>query len=161
MAIKIDLEKAYDRVHWDFIETSLQAVGIPLFLLNAIMSAITTSTMQVLWNGVPTQKFCPARGVRQGCDLILFGQADEYQAKVIKGIPLLHKKVTTNTLWFVVDKVRSKLSDWDVKQLSLSRRVTLAQLILLAIPNYFMQSMTINCQSKEDGSCWMGFGVPI
>ncbi|KAK5775934.1 hypothetical protein PVK06_043890 [Gossypium arboreum] len=69
MAIKIDLEKTYDRVRWDFIDSSLQAVDIPNFLLNVIMSAISSSTMQVFWNGVPTPKFRPARGVRQGCYL--------------------------------------------------------------------------------------------
>lgn len=32
MAIKIDLEKAYDRVRWEFIDASLKAAGIPDFL---------------------------------------------------------------------------------------------------------------------------------
>ncbi|KAG8490157.1 hypothetical protein CXB51_015895 [Gossypium anomalum] len=31
------------------------------------MSAISSSSMQILWNGVPTQKFKPKRGIRQGC----------------------------------------------------------------------------------------------
>ncbi|KAA3474645.1 reverse transcriptase [Gossypium australe] len=69
MAIKLDLEKAYDRVNWEFINVSLIAAGIPLFLRNVIMSAISSSTMQVLWNGVTTQKFKPNRGIRQGCPL--------------------------------------------------------------------------------------------
>lgn len=30
------------------------------------MYAITTATMYVLWNGIPTDKFSPTRGVRQG-----------------------------------------------------------------------------------------------
>ncbi|KAA3460943.1 Retrovirus-related Pol polyprotein LINE-1 [Gossypium australe] len=67
MAIKFDLEKAYDRVSWDFISASLTAVGVPEFLRKVIMSAISSSSMQILWNGVPTQKFKPARGIRQGC----------------------------------------------------------------------------------------------
>ncbi|KAH1081996.1 hypothetical protein J1N35_021757 [Gossypium stocksii] len=69
MAIKIDLKKAFDRVRWDFISASFQAAGIPFFLHNVIMSVISNSTMQVLWNGVPTQKFRLARGVRQDCPL--------------------------------------------------------------------------------------------
>lgn len=69
MAIKIDLEKAYDRVRWDFIDASLQATCIPNFIRNVIMSAISSSTMQVLWNEIPTPKFRLVRGIRQGCHL--------------------------------------------------------------------------------------------
>lgn len=69
MAIKLDLEKAYDRVSWEFISASLSAVEIPLFLLSVIMSAISTSTMQILQNGAPTQKFKSVRGISQGCPL--------------------------------------------------------------------------------------------
>lgn len=54
MAIKIYLEKLYDRIQWDFIDVSIQAAGILNLLKKVIMSAITGSTMQVLWNGVPT-----------------------------------------------------------------------------------------------------------
>ncbi|KAH1073650.1 hypothetical protein J1N35_025978 [Gossypium stocksii] len=69
MTIKIDLEKAYDRVRWDFINTSLQVADIPTFLINVIMSSISNSSMQVLWNRVPLSKFKLAKGIRQGCSL--------------------------------------------------------------------------------------------
>ncbi|XP_017613545.1 uncharacterized protein LOC108458650 [Gossypium arboreum] len=69
ITIRIDLEKAYDRVRWDFINAFLQAAGIHSFLINIIMSSITNSSMQVLWNGVPLSKFRPGRGIRQGCPL--------------------------------------------------------------------------------------------
>ncbi|KAH1130409.1 hypothetical protein J1N35_001787 [Gossypium stocksii] len=59
------------------------------------------------------------------------------------GVPLFHEKVTNNKLRFVVDKVRSKLSSWDARQLSLAGRITLAQSVLLSITSYFMQSMMI------------------
>lgn len=45
MAIKIDLEKAYDKVRWDFVEASLRATSTPDFLMKVIMSAITIMTM--------------------------------------------------------------------------------------------------------------------
>lgn len=57
MTIKLDLEKAYDRISWDFIAASLRAVRFPNFLISVIMKAISTSTLQILWNGIPTQKF--------------------------------------------------------------------------------------------------------
>lgn len=48
MAIKVDLEKAYDRICWDFIKDSLKDVGFPISLVNVIMHCITTKSMQVL-----------------------------------------------------------------------------------------------------------------
>lgn len=42
------------------------------------------------------------------------------------GIPLFHKRVTTSTLRFVVDKVLNKLSNWDAKKLSLASKVIFA-----------------------------------
>lgn len=56
MSVKIDLEKDYDCVHWDFLEASLRAAAIPNFLIQVIMLTILMSTMQVLWNRVPTKK---------------------------------------------------------------------------------------------------------
>ncbi|KAA3459823.1 Retrovirus-related Pol polyprotein LINE-1 [Gossypium australe] len=70
MAIKLDLKKAYDRISWDFIDASLVAAGIPEFLRKVIMDAISSSTMQILWNGVPSKSFKPKRGIRQGCSLL-------------------------------------------------------------------------------------------
>ncbi|KAH1082724.1 hypothetical protein J1N35_022485 [Gossypium stocksii] len=59
------------------------------------------------------------------------------------GVPLLHDKYTNNTLRFVVDKVHSKLTSWDARQLSFVGKVTLAQSILLSIPSYFVQAMMV------------------
>lgn len=66
MAIKIDLEKAFDRLKWEFIEDTLFNANLPPRLVRLIMSCLTTSSMQVLWNGKASQSFQPQRGVRQG-----------------------------------------------------------------------------------------------
>ena len=66
MAIKIDFEKAYDRLRWSFIRDTLHQMNLPLLLINVIMECISTAAMQVLWNGEPTAKFHPTRGIRQG-----------------------------------------------------------------------------------------------
>lgn len=66
MAIKIDFEKAYDRLRWAFIRDTLLQMQIPYLLVNVIMQCISTASLQVLWNGEPTQPFYPSRGIRQG-----------------------------------------------------------------------------------------------
>jgi len=66
MAIKLDLEKAYDRLRWDFIQDTLVEMRIPDSLVKAIMSCVTSCTLNILWNGKPSETFQPSRGVRQG-----------------------------------------------------------------------------------------------
>ncbi|XP_031402735.1 uncharacterized protein LOC116212324 [Punica granatum] len=69
MSIKIDLEKAYDRLSWDFIRDTLAIAGFPSNLRRVILQCITTASMQVLWNGELTESFNMGRGIRQGCPL--------------------------------------------------------------------------------------------
>ncbi|KAL4298891.1 hypothetical protein AHAS_Ahas17G0046200 [Arachis hypogaea] len=66
MAIKIDLEKAYDRLSWNFIERCLQDYSIPPELISVIMNCIRSTSFQVLWNGEKTNVFSPTCGIRQG-----------------------------------------------------------------------------------------------
>ncbi|KAL2902408.1 hypothetical protein RDABS01_027490 [Bienertia sinuspersici] len=66
MAIKIDLEKAYDRLRWSFIHETLSDMRLPKQMVKVIMECISTTKMKVLWNGEPTMEFTPSRGIRQG-----------------------------------------------------------------------------------------------
>lgn len=65
MAIKIDLEKAYDRLKWDFVKETLVDIGFPAFIVDLIYQCISSPTMKIIWNGECTE-FSPKRGVRQG-----------------------------------------------------------------------------------------------
>lgn len=64
--IKIDLEKAFDRLEWSFIKYSLHYFNFPVNIINLIMDCITTSSISILINGQPSQYFLPSRGIRQG-----------------------------------------------------------------------------------------------
>lgn len=66
MALKIDLEKAYDRLAWSFIRETLSDAGINEDWCRNIMHCIETTRMSILWNGEPTDWFKPSRGIRQG-----------------------------------------------------------------------------------------------
>lgn len=58
-AFKIDMEKAYDGLRWEFIEDTLIDAKLPTSLVRLIMECVTTSSMQILWNGGFTDKFKP------------------------------------------------------------------------------------------------------
>ena len=65
VAIKIDLEKAYDRLEWSFIRDTLGLLKFPSHLISLIMSYVSTSSISVLYNGGALKPFLPSRGIRQ------------------------------------------------------------------------------------------------
>ncbi|CAJ2654248.1 unnamed protein product [Trifolium pratense] len=66
MSIKIDLEKAYDRLNWNFVENCLIECKFPHNLINIIKHCISSPSFKILWNGDKTDMFTPSRGIRQG-----------------------------------------------------------------------------------------------
>lgn len=54
MLLKLDLEKAYDRIRWDFLEDTLITTGLPEQWIRWIMQCVTGPSMSVLWNGEKT-----------------------------------------------------------------------------------------------------------
>ncbi|KAL4359580.1 hypothetical protein AHAS_Ahas08G0091600 [Arachis hypogaea] len=66
MAIKIDFEKAYNRVDWNFMMRRLQEFNFSSHLINLIMNCVQTVSYSVIWNGNRTEEFVPKRGLRQG-----------------------------------------------------------------------------------------------
>ena len=66
MAFKIDLEKAYDRVDWNFLEHTLESFGFPSLIIRLVMNCVQASNLSILWNGNRLDSFQPRRGLRQG-----------------------------------------------------------------------------------------------
>ena len=64
--LKIDLEKAYDKIEWGFIDFILGMYKFPMHIKNLILSCITTSLISILLNGEKLNPFTPSRGLRQG-----------------------------------------------------------------------------------------------
>ena len=54
MLLKLDLEKAYDRIRWDFLEDTLYAAKLPGIWIQWIMQCVTNPGMILLWNGERT-----------------------------------------------------------------------------------------------------------
>ena len=66
MALKIDLEKAYDNLEWSFIRDMLIRFNFPLDIIDIIMSCISTVSTSILFNGEALDPIYPSRGIRQG-----------------------------------------------------------------------------------------------
>ena len=66
MALKIDLEKAYDKLEWSFIRGMLRRYNFPDNIIDIIMSCISSVSTSILFNGGSLDPFKPSRGIRQG-----------------------------------------------------------------------------------------------
>lgn len=66
MVIKIDLEKAYDKVSWSCLKMIIKVVGFKLKLAELIMHTITSAQLSLIWNAEQLTPFRPTRGIRQG-----------------------------------------------------------------------------------------------
>lgn len=63
---KIDLEKAYDSLSWEFISRVLKETSIDERWVNLIIECVKVEKMQLVWNGELNRSFSPGQGIRQG-----------------------------------------------------------------------------------------------
>jgi hypothetical protein len=72
MALKLDMEKAFDSMEWNFLLKILELLGFHPTWIKWISQCITTSSFSILLDGAPFGKFFPTRGLRQGDPLSPF-----------------------------------------------------------------------------------------
>ncbi|GMI78245.1 hypothetical protein HRI_001493800 [Hibiscus trionum] len=76
---KIDFNRAYDTVDWDFLLRVMKEMGFGELWCRWIFKCISTASISILVNGSPTPCFDLARGLRQGCSFspLLFNLVGE------------------------------------------------------------------------------------
>lgn len=62
----MDLEKAYNRMSWGFVEDTLREARLPIKMIEVIMNIIKSGRYRLLWNGEATDFIKSSRGLRQG-----------------------------------------------------------------------------------------------
>ena len=128
MAIKLDLQKAYDRVNWKFLSAVLLHFGFNETFTNWIMSCVSSVSFEVVVNGGKSAGFKPSRGLRQGDPLspYLFILGQEMLSRLkehnlrLKNVASIKTSISGPTISHVMyadDIVFSKASRKDVESL--------------------------------------------
>ena len=66
MFLKLDIQKAYDKVDWRFLCKTMEAFGFSRRWINLIYQCISTPKFSLLINGTPEGFFSTSKGIRQG-----------------------------------------------------------------------------------------------
>uniref|UniRef100_A0A803QCJ3 Reverse transcriptase domain-containing protein n=1 Tax=Cannabis sativa TaxID=3483 RepID=A0A803QCJ3_CANSA len=66
VGLKLDMEKAFDRVEWDFLLAILRKFNFPAKFINLIHQCISSVTIRFNINGQISDPILPSRGIRQG-----------------------------------------------------------------------------------------------
>lgn len=64
--LKLDMQKAYDRVEWDFLCDYMLKLGFHEIWVKWIKHCISSVSFSILIKGEPSAVFKPSRGIRQG-----------------------------------------------------------------------------------------------
>ena len=114
LCLKMDYEKAYDSVRWEFLYHMLYKLGFHRKWIKWVRGCLESASVSVLVNGSPTLEFKPSRGLRQGDPLAPFlfivvaeGLAglvrEALKANLLSGVKIGRKKVEVCMLQFADD----------------------------------------------------------
>lgn len=64
IVLKLDLEKTFDMVDWEFLDTVLCIKGFSSLWCNWISGCFSSANYSIILNGCPHGKIIPSRGIR-------------------------------------------------------------------------------------------------
>ncbi|GJV98361.1 RNA-directed DNA polymerase, eukaryota, reverse transcriptase zinc-binding domain protein [Tanacetum coccineum] len=144
-AFKVDIEKAYDTVSWEFLKTALIKFGFHASMIKWIMVCLTTASFSICINGAVHGFFKGKRGLRQGdpmsprikltylCfadDLLMLCHGDLISASILR-----RALDEFSRGFFPVRYLR--ILDWRNKSLSLAGKLQLIASVLSSLHVYW------------------------
>ncbi|GKD37780.1 RNA-directed DNA polymerase, eukaryota, reverse transcriptase zinc-binding domain protein [Tanacetum coccineum] len=122
VAFKIDLQKAYDTINWQFLRSILKLYGFNETMVDWVMTCVTTTKFSISINGERVGYFNGGMGLRQE-EYHFFGGLNEGEkAEILSiisfsvgrlqvnylGVPLVTKSISISERKPLVDRVRTK-----------------------------------------------------
>ncbi|KAL0439728.1 UNVERIFIED_CONTAM: hypothetical protein Slati_2455800 [Sesamum latifolium] len=165
--IKVDIQKAYDSVNWDFILEALRIFNFPPRFIGWIEQCITTVTFSVSLNGSmhgnthsahfikdtlaefatmsglhvnPNKsQIILSKAVQTGRQAILDLLGFQEGSLPIKylGVPLVSSRLTIADCQPLIEKIDNRLAGWSQFNLSLAGRTQLIKLVLSSLHTYW------------------------
>ncbi|KAJ9543812.1 hypothetical protein OSB04_023519 [Centaurea solstitialis] len=126
LIFKVDFEKAYDSVNWNFLLDVLKSMGFGVKWCNWIRACLRSSRISVLVNGSPTEEFTMEKGIRQGDPLAPFLflvvaeglhiMVEEAKEKgLYKGLKVGNKEVVLSHLQYADDAIF--FGEWEAENI--------------------------------------------
>ncbi|KAL0294090.1 UNVERIFIED_CONTAM: hypothetical protein Sradi_6903600 [Sesamum radiatum] len=143
--IKVDLQKAYDMVNWDYLLAVLRLFKFPNRFILWVEQCITTASFSISLNGTVHGFFPGTRGLRQGDPIspYLF-------VLVMESLHLLIKSTVQNDANFqfhwrckemdcapLILKIEARIAGWNQLKLTYASRTQLIKSVLSSIHQYW------------------------
>ncbi|RVX21544.1 putative ribonuclease H protein [Vitis vinifera] len=184
VVFKIDFEKAYDHVNWDFLDHVLEKKGFSPRWRSWMRGCLSSVSYAILVNGNAKGWVKAARGLRQGnllspflftivADVLSRMLLKTEERNLLEGFRLAYSlsgssfggNPTACGFWDpVIERISRRLDGWQKAYLSFGGRITLLHSCLSHIPSYFLSlfkiptSVAAKIERLQRDFLWSGVG---